>query len=116
MAREALDSGRAMLTREAIIEAQGPIDLPSAARFRTIIESKGAGRIRNVDCLGVNRIAKLAGSPAHLAAGIQCLRRVGDIVEKNDPLFEIHAQSRSQLEMAQEYANTTLSTLVEYGY
>jgi thymidine phosphorylase len=116
MAREALDSGRAALALEAIIEAQGPVDLPVAAAFRVTVESRREGRIRSVDCLGVNRIAKLAGSPAHPAAGIKCLRRVGDVVGKNEPLFEIHAQSRTQLDMAQEYATSALSTIVHYGY
>jgi thymidine phosphorylase len=116
MAREALDSGRAALSLEAIIEAQGPVDLPAAAAFQTTIESRGEGRIRSVDCLGINRIAKLAGSPAHPAAGMTCLRRVGDVVGRNEPLFEIHAQSRSQLDMASEYAASALSTIVHYGY
>jgi thymidine phosphorylase len=116
MAREALDSGRAALALEAITRAQGPVDLPHAAAFQGTVESRREGRIRSVDCLGVNRIAKLAGSPAHPAAGVTCLRRVGDVIGTNQPLFEIHAQSRSQLEMASEYANSALSTIVHYGY
>jgi thymidine phosphorylase len=116
MAREALESGRAGRALEAIVEAQGPVELPSAAAFRTTIESRREGRIQSVDCLGINRIAKLAGSPAHPAAGMTCLRRVGDVVRKNDPLFEIHAQSRSQLDMASEYATSALSKIVRYGY
>ena len=64
----------------------------------------------------VNRIAKLAGSPAHPSAGIECLQRVGDVIGENQPLFEIHAQSRSQLDMASEYATSALSTIVHYGY
>jgi thymidine phosphorylase len=115
-ARDALDSGRAALALEAIIDAQGPVDLPAAAAFRATIESKREGRIQSVDCLAVNRIAKLAGSPAHPSAGMTCLRRIGDVVEKNEPLFEIHAQSRSQLDMALEYATSALSAVVHYGY
>jgi thymidine phosphorylase len=116
MAREELDSGRAALALEAIIEAQGAVNLPAAAAFRAHVESRREGRIQSVDCLGVNRIAKLAGSPAHPAAGMKCLRRVGDVVRMHEPLFEIHAQSRTQLDMAQEYATSALSTIVKYGY
>jgi thymidine phosphorylase len=115
-AREALDSGRAALALEAIIEAQGAVDLPPIAAFRAIVESRREGRIQSVDCLGTNRIAKLAGSPAHPSAGVKCLHRVGDVVRNDEPLFEIHAQSRSQLEMAHEYATSVLSTIVHYGY
>ncbi len=116
VAQEALDSGRALRTFESIIEAQGPVDLPDAAAFRTVVESNRDGRIQNVDCLGVNRIAKLAGSPAHPAAGLKCLHRVGDVVHTLEPLFEIHAQSQSQLDMATEYASSSLSKIVQYGY
>jgi len=116
IAQEILDSGRASQALEAIIEAQGRVDLPAAAAFRAVVESKSDGRIQSVDCLGVNRIAKLAGSPAHPAAGLECLRRVGDVVHRNEPLFEIHAQSQSQLDMATEYATAALSRIVLYGY
>ncbi len=116
MAMESLDSGRAAKSFEAMVAAQGAVDLPSRAAFQSIVESKYDGRIQSVDCLGVNRMAKLAGSPAHPAAGLRCLRRVGDVVQKNEPLFEVHAQSRAQLEMAVGYATDTLSTIVKFGY
>jgi thymidine phosphorylase len=116
IAQEEIDSGRAALALEAIIEAQGAVDLPAAAAFRATVESKRDGRIQSVDCLGVNRIAKLAGSPAHPAAGMKCMCRVGDVVRRTQPLFEIHAQSRSQLDRALEYATSALSKIVIYGY
>lgn len=116
IAQEALDSGRALATFEAIIEAQGPRTMPPAARFQTVIESTRDGRISEIDCLGINRIAKLAGSPAHPAAGLRCLRRVTDVVSRKEPLFEIHAQSDAQLRMAADYASTALAEIVRYGY
>lgn len=115
-AKEALDSGQAAQAFEAMIAAQGAVDLPAAAAFQSIVESKYDGRIQSVDCLGINRMAKLAGSPAHPSAGLRCLHKVGDVVGKNEPLFEIHAQSRAQLEMATDYATSALSMIVKYGY
>jgi thymidine phosphorylase len=115
-AQEALDSGRAADAFEAMVAAQGAVDFPAAAAFQSIVESKYDGRIQSVDCLGINRMAKLAGSPAHPAAGLRCLRKVGDVVSKNEPLFEIHAQSRAQLEMATDYATDELSMIVKFGY
>jgi thymidine phosphorylase len=115
-AEEALDSGRALRAFESIIEAQGPVDLPEAARFRTTIESVRDGRIQSVDCFQMNRMAKLAGSPAHPSAGVECLHRVGDVVARGEPLFEIHAQSRPQLEMARAFATSTLPSIVLFGF
>jgi len=116
MAREALESGAAARTFEAMRKAQGAVSFPSEAAFRTTVESKREGRIQTIDCLGINRIAKLAGSPAHPAAGLRCLGQVGDVVRQGDPLFEIHAQSTTQLDMARDYAVSTLPLIVQYGY
>jgi thymidine phosphorylase len=115
-AREALDSGAAMRAFEAMVEAQGVVEIPGPATFRETIESPHEGRIRHIDCLSVNRIARLAGSPAHPAAGIRCLRRTGDVVQQGEPLFEIHAESRGQLDMALDDARACLLKTVIYGY
>jgi len=115
-AQQQLDSGKAAEAFQAIVEAQGPRTIPAAARFQTVIESRRDGRISEIDCLGVNRIAKLAGSPAHPAAGLRCLRKVSDVVSRGEPLFEIHAQSEPQLRMAADYALANLGRIVRYGY
>lgn len=101
---------------EAIIEAQGGVAMPEEARFRAVVESKRDGRIQGVDCLAINRIARLAGSPAHPAAGLVCLRQVGDVVARGEPLFEIHAQSRAQLDMATGAAAADVARIVLYGF
>ncbi len=115
-ARQALDSGRAEARFEAIVRAQGERELPEEARFRRPIESTRDGRIRQIDCLGINRVAKLAGSPAHPSAGLRCLRKVGDVVGRGEPIFELHAQSEAQLEIASDYLTAQLGEIVEFGY
>jgi thymidine phosphorylase len=52
----------------------------------------------------VNAIAKLAGAPANPAAGLRVLRGVDTVVARGEPLLEIHAQNRTQLEFARGYA------------
>jgi thymidine phosphorylase len=115
-AQQALDSGKAATTFDAIIQAQGARTLPAEARFKTTIESPADGRISAIDCLAVNRIAKLAGSPAHPAAGVRCLKTVSEIVTKTEPLFELHAQSEAQLAMASDYARAAVSKIIRYGF
>lgn len=115
-AREALDSSRAEASFAAIVAAQGERALPEEARFKMLVESTRYGRIRQIDCLGINRVARLAGSPAHPAAGLRCLQKVGDVVELGQPLFEIHAQSEPQLEIATHYVTSELGEIVEFGY
>ena len=115
-AQQALDSGRAEASFRAMVAAQGARDLPEAARFTTTIESAHDGRIGAIDCLRINRLAKLAGSPAHPSAGLRCHHRVGDVVARGTPLFEIHAQSEAQLKIAADYATSELDKIVHFGY
>lgn len=103
-AREALESGDAGRAFERIRQAQGPRDLPAPARHVSAVESVGAGRITGIDCFEMNRIARIAGSPAHLSAGVRLLCEVGDTVRRGQPAFEIHAESEDQLAFAREVA------------
>ena len=114
-AQQALDSGRAARAFEAIIDAQGRRDLPVEAPFRHAVEAPRDGRVREVDCLEVNRVAKLAGSPANQSAGLWLLRGVGDVVARGEPVFEIHAQSAAQLEFAREYVEEH-GRVFRFGY
>jgi len=116
IAQQVLDSGRAERAFERIREAQGPRTIPEQARFRHVVVAPRDGRIRAVDCLEINRIARLAGSPAHEAAGLRLLRSVADVVRKGDPLFEIHAQSEAQLGFARDYVAAREEDVFAFGY
>ncbi len=114
-AQEALDSGRAAQAFEAIVDAQGRRAEPAEAKFRHVIEAPRDGRVREIDCLEMNRIARLAGSPANESAGLWLLRGVGDVVARGEPIFEIHAQSAEQLEYAREYVDQETCAF-RFGY
>ncbi len=103
-AEDALERGEALAKFEAIVAAQGARVLPDPAPFRSVVPSPADGRVREIDCWAMNGIAKLAGAPAHPAAGVRVLRTVGDVVERGEPLFEIHAQGRAQFEFARQQA------------
>jgi thymidine phosphorylase len=104
-AQRALDSGAALAKFEEIVEAQGRLALPPAAPFRAEVLATRDGRLHSIDCLEVNAIAKLAGAPANPAAGLRVLHGTDAVVARGEPLLEIHAQSRAQLEFALEYAS-----------
>jgi thymidine phosphorylase len=103
-AQRALDEGQAELAFARIVAAQGERALIPEARHREVVVASEDGRIRAIDCWEISRVAKQAGAPAHPAAGVRLLRGVGDVVAGGEPLFEIHAQSEAQLELAREYA------------
>jgi thymidine phosphorylase len=114
-AQQALDSGAAERTFNSIIDAQGRRDVPPEAPYRHTVEATGDGRIREVDCWEIARVAKRAGAPANVSAGVRLLHTVGDVVAKNEPLFEIHAQSEAQLEFGCTYA-ATHPGIITFGF
>jgi thymidine phosphorylase len=100
----ALESGAAERKLEEIVDVQGRRAMPAEAPHRAVVAAAADGRIRGIDCWHVAKIAKLAGAPANVSAGVWMLRTVGDVVQRGEPLFEIHAQSETQLGFAREYA------------
>lgn len=103
IAKSILESGQALKKFEAICEAQGGMkEIPKAAYTHTI-ESKHSGVIRSIDNRHVATIAKLAGAPDAKAAGIGLLVKLGDAVQKSQPLFKIYAETKGQLHYALDF-------------
>ena len=114
-AQTALDSGAAAAKFDEILDAQGRRSPSPRARHVEEIASPTDGRIRAIDCWAIAKVAKLAGAPAQPAAGVWMLREVGDVVSVGEPLFEIHAQTQSQLEFARELVEGSGPTH-QFGY
>ena len=103
LATETLDNGRAWQKLQAICEAQGGMRIPPRAEHLHEVAAATSGRITTMDNRRLAKVAKLAGAPKSPAAGIDLHVRLGDRVEKGQPLFTLHAQSRGELEYALHY-------------
>jgi thymidine phosphorylase len=114
-ARRALDSGAALQKFSEIVNAQGARELPAEAPYCHVVSSPADGRVREIDCWEIARVAKRAGAPANVAAGVRMLKTIGDILARGEPLFEIHASSVDQLEAARTYAESR-GNLVTLGF
>jgi len=114
-AERTLDSGLAMERFERIVAAQGKKELPSAARSICEVRALSDGRINEIDCWEIARVAKRAGAPANVAAGVRMLRALGDVVAKGDPLAEIHAGTPEQLGFARAYAESH-PEIIKFGF
>ncbi|HEY6394635.1 MAG TPA: hypothetical protein VIX12_04395, partial [Candidatus Binataceae bacterium] len=113
-AQRALDSGAAHEKFGKIVFAQGAREIPPPARFRKVVlEQHSGGRVQEVDCWEIARVAKRAGAPANVSAGVKMLKSVGEQVTSGEPLFEIHAASAAQLESASSYARS-VRRLIRY--
>ncbi len=99
-AQEILDSGKAWKKFQAICQAQGGLkEIPVAPHTHSCLASQ-AGTIVAIDNARLALVAKLAGAPRDKVAGVDLHVSLNDVVEKDQPLFTIHAQSPGELEYA----------------
>ncbi|HEY6860310.1 MAG TPA: thymidine phosphorylase family protein [Pseudolabrys sp.] len=100
-ARELLDSGAALKQMHKIIDAQGPSDCRTDLGTLTAdIPAPQDGVIAAIDCLRLNRLARSAGAPIDKGAGIKVFKKIGDRVEKGEPLYRIYAYDAPEFELA----------------
>ena len=106
-ARELLDSGAALKKMQEIIDAQGPSTCRNDIGKLTFdVRAADDGAISEIDCLQLNRLARTAGAPIDKGAGIKLFSKIGDRVEKGQPLYRIHAYDQSELDLAVDGCNT----------
>ncbi len=115
---EILRSGRAHEKFLEIVGAQnGSPDLKSTdllpGQFVKDIHAKRSGYVQYVDNACMVAIAKGAGAPKDIGAGIELLHKRGDYVEEGEVLFRIYADNQSKLDRAIESARSRRPMLVK---
>ncbi len=103
LAAAALADGRAWRKFQAICHAQGGLREPGVAPFTHPIVADRDGRVARIDNRLLARAAKLAGAPHDKTAGLWLGAHVGDRVERGQPLFVLHAESRGELDYALDF-------------
>ena len=98
-----LDSGAAWKKFQGICKAQGALKSPPIAPYRYELIAQTGGFISCIDNRKLAKVAKLAGAPADLAAGVDLHCKIGDKVILKQPLLTIHAESPGELSYAVEY-------------
>lgn len=110
-AYDVLRSGRAHEKFLEIVEAQnGSRSLRSddlvPGGFSKEVHSRYTGTVQYVDNSSITAIAKAAGSPSDIGAGIELLHAAGDPVSEGDTLFVIYAENEAKLLRAIETARS----------
>ena len=105
IARDILDSGRALKKMQAIIEAQGRRRISiELGKLSIDIASPRSGIVTAIDNLRIAHIARLAGAPMDKGAGGDLLKKLDDSVEKDEPLYRIHAEFPADFQFARTLA------------
>jgi thymidine phosphorylase len=107
IAREILESGRALAKMNRIIDAQGrqPTHYTLGGLTHEVVATED-GMVTGIDNLRLARIARLAGAPMDKGAGVDILKKLGDTVSKGEALYRIHGEFPSNFEYAQRYADS----------
>lgn len=105
IARDILDSGRALAQMNAIIDAQGRrAEMPALGVLSVEVLAPAEGVVVAIDNLRIARIARLAGAPQVPGAGMDLLKKLGEPVRAGEPLYRIYAQYQADLQFAQAHA------------
>lgn len=101
IAQNILESGQAWKKFQSICHAQGGnVDMPPSAIYRYEIAAKKSGKVIKIDNRRLAYIAKLAGAPKAKVAGIELLVSINTKIEKNEPLYIVHAATPGELDYA----------------
>ena len=106
IARDILDSGRALNKMNAIIDAQGRHKNapPLGERFFEV-QSPATGVVIAIDNLQLARIAHYAGAPMEKGAGVDLFKKLGDSVKEGDILFRVYSQYQAEQNFSQALCN-----------
>jgi len=106
IARDILDSGRALACMQAIIHAQGSRGFdhhhPPLGPLTLEVRADRSGVVTAIDNLQIARIARLAGAPKVQAAGVDLMRKLGEPVNAGELLYRVHAVHASDLAFARQ--------------
>ena len=106
IARDILDSGRALSKMNALILAQGTKAFdhnhPPLGPLSLEVRADRDGIVVGIDNLQIARIARLAGAPKVQSSGVDLLCKLGDQARAGQPLYRIHAAYGSDLEFARQ--------------
>lgn len=107
VAKDLLESGKALKKMHEIIKAQGgdpdcSFQTFSLAKYHYEVKSKHAGRVTNLNNYDASIIAKILGSPNDKKAGIYLACKLEDGVDKNDILCTLYSSDKWRLKEAVE--------------
>lgn len=112
-ARVILDSGAAWQQFLRIAAAQGGLRELPQARCSAMQHSERTGTVTAIDNRRLARLAKLAGAPSDLTAGLRLHANVGSVLHADDPLFTLYSDSPGERDYALDYyrANRDIFTI-----
>ncbi len=106
IARDILDSGRALDKMNAIIDAQGRHkNSPMLGERAFDVPSPATGVVIAIDNLHLARIAHYAGAPMEKGAGVDLFKKLGDVVNEGEALLRVYSHYPAEQNFAHALCN-----------
>jgi len=118
-AKEILRNGRAEQKLRQIIKEQGddpdikPDDIPIGDQ-RLDMEAEESGVVLWINNSKLVDLARLAGAPKDKGAGVLLHKKLGDKVDKGDPLYTVYAEKAGKLEDARSILDGEAAVIVSH--
>ncbi|MBD98796.1 MAG: thymidine phosphorylase [Verrucomicrobia bacterium] len=103
IAKQLLESGKAMEKFTAICKAQGKFVQPELALYKHEIKAEKSGTLKAIDNRRLAKLAKLSGAPQSPSAGILLKAHLGDQIQEEELLLTVYAESNGELNYALNY-------------
>ena len=101
IARDILDSGRALAKMNALIQAQGAQEQDwQLGKLTHDIVAPEDGFVTAIDNLQMAHVARFAGAPMDKGAGVELFKKLGDPVKTGEPLYRLYAQFPADFKFA----------------
>ncbi|MBT6142902.1 thymidine phosphorylase [bacterium] len=99
LAKETLDSKKALKQFQKIMKTQGPAPAKvKAAAYTHELKASKAGTIKEIHIKNISKAALILGAPKDKSAGVYMQARLGDKVQKNQSLLTLHYNNKQNLE------------------
>src|SRR5690606_7843630 len=100
---------------QRIAEAQGGLRTLPQPAYSAEVQAAQGGHIESVDNRRLSRLAKLAGAPADVTAGLRLHVNAGSLVRRGDTRFTLYSDSPGERDYALQYyhANADMFRIVE---
>ncbi|MFI3241793.1 MAG: thymidine phosphorylase [Alphaproteobacteria bacterium] len=108
VAKEILESGRALDQFNKIISSQGRAEKPELGFLSYDFVSPQNGVVKAIDVGAINYLGVVTGANRNKLSGVEMFKKIGDEVEAGDVLFRVYSNTQSDFLKAKMFLSEAL--------
>ena len=97
VATNILKSGKAWEQFQKIVKAQGKKKMPKVGEYKFAVRAGKTGKVITIKNKLIATIARSAGAPKDVGAGVYINKKLGDKVKKGEILFTVYADNETRI-------------------